>query len=205
MNSRVMLLSVCLLAWTAQASETRVQLWKWTDANGVVHYSDVPGPGAVRVGVSVDQGSGGDSASSSDAEQGSDASAGSEGGEGSYVPPASSIYRSLTIQSPDDQASFFDANAVVNVQIGLEPALAKGDSIYLFLDGKRVTDGGNAMAYSLSNIVRGEHRLQAIVYDADGVEKIRSAPVTIYMKQPTVIPPNAVGPDLRPKPTPRGN
>ena len=205
MNSRVMLLSVCLLAWTAQASETKVQLWKWTDANGVVHYSDVPGPGAVRVGVSVDQGSGGDSASSSDAEQGSDASAGSEGGEGSYVPPASSIYRSLTIQSPDDQASFFDANAVVNVQIGLEPALAKGDSIYLFLDGKRVTDGGNAMAYSLSNIVRGEHRLQAIVYDADGVEKIRSAPVTIYMKQPTVIPPNAVGPDLRPKPTPRGN
>ena len=200
MNSRLLLVSACLLAWTALADQSRVQLWKWTDANGVVHYSDVPGPGAVRVGVSVDQGSGGDSVSSADAGQDSGAADGAEGGEGSYVPPASSSYRSLSIQSPDDQASFFDANAVVSVQIASDPGLAKGDSVYLFLDGKRVADGGNAMAYSLSNIPRGEHRLQAIIYDQDGVEKIRSAPVTIYMKQPTVIPPNAVGPALQPKP-----
>lgn len=88
----------------------------------------------------------------------------------------------------------------MSVQLSADPALQKGDSLYLYLDGRKVSDSGGVTTYSLSSIPRGEHTLQAIIYDSDGAEKIRSPTVTIYMKQPTIIPPNAVGPNLQPKP-----
>lgn len=201
MNSRLLLVSACLLAWTAQTDAAQVQLWKWTDANGVVHYSDVPGPGAVRVDVAVNPGTSQPSAPASGSEEGSGR------GEG-YVQPSIVPYRSLSIDSPADQTSFFDADTVVSVQLSADPALQKGDSLYLFLDGRKVSDSGGITTYSLSSIPRGEHTLQAVIYDSDGAEKIRSSTVTIYMKQTTVIPPNAVGPNLKPpppKPKPKGS
>ncbi|MDH4053308.1 MAG: DUF4124 domain-containing protein, partial [Rubrivivax sp.] len=48
MNTRVLLLG-CLLALSVQAQESKRELWKWKDANGVTQYSDRPVPGATRV------------------------------------------------------------------------------------------------------------------------------------------------------------
>ena len=197
MNSRLLLVSACLLAWTTQAGAAQVQLWKWTDANGVVHYSDVPGPGAVKVDVAVNPVS---------TPQGLPAATGTAEGTGtgeSYVPPALAPYRSLTITAPADQTSYFEADSVVSVQLNSDPSLMKGDALYLFLDGRKVSDSGGITSYSLSSIPRGEHTLQAVIYDSDGAEKIRSSSITFYMKQPTAIPPNAVGPNLKPPPPPK--
>jgi hypothetical protein len=196
MKTRLSLLACCLLAFAVQAQDTKVQMWKWTDANGVVHYSDVPGPGAVMVDVNVAHGQ--PAATSSSRGEGQ--------AEGEDAPPpaaAAGTYSSLKIVKPENGASYFEADAVVDVQMSSSPNLADGDSIYLYLDGNRVGNSGRALGYSLHNIDRGEHSLSSVIVDQYGKEKIRSEPVVFYMKQPGVNSPAAVGPAMTPRPKPR--
>jgi hypothetical protein len=196
MNTRLLLLAACLLAFVSQAQESKVQMWTWKDANGVVHYSDTPGPGAVKVDINVSPGQ--------------PAAAPPVPGTkpGSPAPPAAeaTVYTSLAIVQPANEASYFDADAVVDVQINSDPSLAEGDSLYLYLDGKRVGNSGDAQSYSLPNVERGAHSLNAVIFDAQGKEKIRSQPVVFFMKQHTIIPPAHPAPGVqpRPKPTPHG-
>lgn len=188
MKTRLPLLALCLLAAVAQAQESKVRMWMWKDANGVVHYSDVPGPGAVPVDIAVSQGQAGASAPSGSRD------------EGSSAPAASAGYNSLQIVLPANETSYFDADSVVEVQIAADPFLRPGDSIHLYLDGQRVGNSGEATSYSLSSIDRGTHTLTAVIFDSQGNEKIRSGPVVFYMKQTTIGAPAAVGPNLKPPP-----
>ncbi len=208
MKIRFPLLACCLLAFAVQAQETKVQMWKWTDANGVVHYSDVPGPGAVQVGISVSQGQSGSAPPARSAGEGEGGSYSGEGNEDTSSASDQS-YTSLQIVKPENGASFFAADSVVTVQINPSPALMPGDTVRLYLNGERVGDSNTALAYTLQNVVRGEHSLTSAIYDRQGNERIRSQPVTFYMKQPTINSPAAVGPNVppnpgRPRPTPRG-
>lgn len=199
MKIRFPLLACCLLAFAVQAQETKVTMWKWTDANGVVHYSDVPAPGAVQVGLTVSQGQPGSAPPVPNTGYGE-----SEGGDGGTRGGASQAsdqtYTSLEIVKPENGASYFEADSVVTVQISPNPALAAGDGVYLYLDGARVGDSDTALGYTLQNVVRGQHTLASAIYDGQGNEKIRSQPVTFYMKQATINSPAAVGPNVPPKP-----
>jgi len=195
MKTRILVLASCLLAFASQAQESKKELWTWRDANGVVHFSDTPGPGAKRVDLVVTgPPSGGATAAAT-------ASA-------SAPPPAAPVttYNLLEIWQPENGASFFDADATVNVRIRTEPAVAEGDTLRLFLDGLRVEGADNLLDYTFQNLERGTHSITATIRDAKGVEKIRSQPVVFYMKQNTIIAPRAVGPGVRPvpRPTPRG-
>lgn len=193
MKTRMPLLALCLLAYASQAQESKVELWKWTDANGVVHYSDTPGPGAVRVDLAVPQGQPSTPAPTATQASGS-------------TQVATPNYKSLTIVAPTDQTSYFDADSVVNVQIDSSPELLEGDQIYLYVDGQRYGSSGDAYTYSVPNLPRGSHTLRAVIFDDAGNEKIRSSLVTVYLKQPTANNPLNVGPSLRPpppKPTPK--
>jgi hypothetical protein len=195
MKTRLLLLALCLPAFLAQAQDAQVQMWMWKDANGVVHYSDVPGPGAVKVGISV-------SPSQPDAESpAQDASSVSAAPEPAQV----TNYGSLQIVSPENEASYFAADSVVEVQIETDPPLMDGDSLFLYLDGNRVGNSGDATSYSLSSIDRGAHTLVAAIFDAQGKQKIRSPQVVFFMKQTTIKSPDAVGPKLKPPPRPRPN
>lgn len=196
MKARILLLACCLLAFASEAQQSKVQIWMWKDANGVVHYSDVPGPGAVRVDIAVSQGQPGAAPSSGDTTAGT---------TGPAAPPATATYNSLRIVQPANETSYFEADSVVDVQVESDPPLADGDALYLFLDGQRVGNSGDALAYALSSVDRGAHSLTAAIFDSKGKEKIRSQSVVFYMKQPTVNAPAAVGPNLKPppRPTPR--
>jgi hypothetical protein len=197
MKTRILVLASCLLAFASQAQQSTKELWTWRDANGVVHFSDTPGPGAKRVDLVVP---------------------GAPSGGATVQPPVTpsavakppaapgTTYSSLEIWQPENGASFFDADATVNVRIRSEPALAEGDTLRLFLDGIRVEGADNSFDYTLENLDRGTHSITAMIRDATGNEKIRSQPVVFYMKQNTIIAPRAVGPGVRPvpRPTPRG-
>ena len=195
MKTRILVLASCLLAFASQAQESKKELWTWRDANGVVHFSDTPGPGAKRVDLVVTgPPSGGAPA----------AAAASTSAQPTAAPVTT--YNLLEIWQPENGASFFDADATVNVRIRTEPAVAEGDTLRLFLDGMRVDGADNLLEYTFQNLERGTHSITATIRDAKGVEKIRSQPVVFYMKQNTIIAPRAVGPNLRAptRPTPRG-
>lgn len=206
MKTRFPLLACCLLAFAVQAQESKVQMWKWTDSNGVVHYSDVPAPGAVQIGVTVSKEQAGAAAQPGGGRYGEGEGYDAAGSDGASQ-ASDQAYASLAIVSPENGASYFEADSIVAVQISPSPALADGDSIHLYMDGKRVGDSDTALGYTLQNVDRGEHTLSSAIYDAQGRQKIRSQPVTFYMKQPTVNSPDAVGPNVpakpgRPRPTP---
>ena len=193
MKTRFLLLALCLPALLAQAQESKVEMWMWKDANGVVHYSDVPGPGAKKVGIDV-------APAQPDTAPARQATP-PPGAE--QEPVQATSYESLQIVSPANEASYFDADALVDVQIESDPALMDGDTLHLYLDGKRVGNSGDATSYSLSSIDRGAHTLVAVIFDAQAKEKIRSAQVVFFMKQNTINSPAAVGPKLKPPPRPR--
>lgn len=195
MKTRILVLASCLLAFASQAQESTKELWTWRDANGVVHFSDTPGPGAKRVDLVVTGPPSGGATAAATAST-------------PAPPPAATVttYNLLEIWQPENGASFFDADATVNVRIRSEPVLAEGDTLRLFLDGMRVEGADNLLDYTFENLERGTHSITATIRDAKGVEKIRSQPVVFYMKQNTIIAPRAVGPNLRAptRPTPRG-
>lgn len=192
MNTRVLLLG-CLLALSVQAQESRRELWTWTDANGVTHFSDRPEPGARRVEITT-------MTPPASAATPSAAAAARTGRADAAV-----TYQSLEIWQPEEDASFFGADATVSVRMRSDPALASGDRLSLYLDGRRVEGAPNSYEHTLANLSRGAHSLSAVIVDAQGNERIRSAPRVFHVRQPSVNPPAAVGPNLRPPgtPTPR--
>lgn len=196
MKTRIVVLASCLLAFAAQAQEAKKELWMWKDANGVIHYSDVPGPGAKKVDLTVIE---------AQPRPATPAASPASGLPDSSAPVAPVRYTTLEILQPENESSFFEADATVQVSIRSDPDLAEGDQLVLYLDGRVVGGPGSSFEHTLSNLDRGAHLLAARIVDSRGREKIRSKDVTIYIKQVTTIPPRAVGPNLRPppRPTPR--
>ncbi|HWS76264.1 MAG TPA: DUF4124 domain-containing protein [Quisquiliibacterium sp.] len=191
MNTRVLLLG-CLLALSVQAQESKRELWKWKDANGVTQYSDRPVPGATKVELYTS------------APAPAAAPAARPVTPAAQVKPAAGVqYQSLEIWQPESGESFFGADATVNVRMRSEPSLAAGDRLLLYLDGKLVEGAANSYEHTLSNLERGVHSLAAVILDDKGNEKIRSEPRVFHIKLPTTVEPRAVGPALRPQPPPR--
>ncbi|HSQ69109.1 MAG TPA: DUF4124 domain-containing protein [Steroidobacteraceae bacterium] len=182
-----------LLALAAVAQETKRDVWVWTDQNGVMQYSDRPVPGARKLLLST---------ASPEPPPAPAASA---------VAPATAAkstveqveYQSLEIWQPENGESFFGADATVDVRMRTEPAVADMDTLRLYLDGKLVEGATDSLEYTLSDLERGAHSITAVITDDRGNEKIRSEPRVFHIKQPTVIQPRAVGPNIQPKPTPR--
>lgn len=196
MGTRLLVLA-WLLALVAGASygATR-EMWMWVDANGVTHYSDRPVPGAKLVSITSIE---------------------PVGSSQRVVPPASSTtskptnraasatqYQLLEFFEPQNDESFFGADAVVDVRLRSEPELAAGDQLRVYLDGKLLEGQQEGLEYSLSGLERGAHSLAAQIVDAQGNEKVRAEPLTFHIRQPTVVPTRNVGPNLRPpRPQPR--
>jgi hypothetical protein len=198
MNTRALLLAGLLFALSSAAQDSRRELWMWKDANGVTHYSDRPVPGARKVELSHV----------------------SEPQEATVpVSPAGPVptedeeeavpveYRLLEFRQPTEGQTFFGADAAVDVQLRMEPQLAEGHRLALYLDGTLVGGAANSTSYTIGNLPRGEHTLTAVIQDERGNDLLRSQPRTFNVRQPTTIPPAAVGPNLRPppKPAPRPN
>jgi hypothetical protein len=181
---------LCTLSVAVQGS-TR-ELWTWTDANGVTHFSDMPVQGAKKIQLT-----------------GFGAPAPAASGQPAPAAPAAASrndvaanYRSIEIQQPAESDSFFGADAMVNIAVETDPALAPDHRIAVFLNGRPVQSPSNSLQYTLSGLPRGTHTLSAVIQDAQGTELLRSATRTFYVQQPSVNPPAAVGPGVRPRPTP---
>lgn len=198
MRTRVLVLAAMLCATSVYAQDSKRELWTWTDANGVTHFSDRPFPGARRIEMTT--------SSTPAPAAGPAPAAPSESAARRAAPTVE--YRSLEIWEPEQDASFFGADAAVNVRMRLEPDLAPGHRLFLFLDGQRVEGPTDALEHTLTGLSRGTHSLMAVIWDAGSTELFRSQPRVFHVRQPTVNSPAAVGPNPRPqppRPAPRPN
>jgi hypothetical protein len=152
--------------------------WTWTDANGTVHFSDRPEPGARQVELAGAQGFG----------SGVPARAAplvTSGGD-----PAA-LYQVIDIVSPAQQETLWNIGTVLNVQVRFQPALQPGHRYDLLLDGQRRNVNTTNPRVALPDVVRGTHTLEIVVFDGAGAELARSPARTFFVQQTSVLNPNS--------------
>jgi Domain of unknown function (DUF4124) len=188
---RTAVLVFALLVSLAAAAE---DIWRWVDRDGVVHYSDRPAPGAEKIDLKVQ----------TYTPPPAPAAASVQPAE-SRKPTEPVTYRSVEIWEPAQDQAIVNMGGNLSVRMRVDPELAPGDSIYLYVDGQRYDDAAhNALDIDLTDVPRGSHTLAAVVTDPQGKTLIQSPPVVFHIVQTSVATPPQ-GPALRLKPKPHGN
>ena len=154
--------------------------WTWVDANGTVHFSDRPEPGARQVELGGAQGFGSAAAPVVTAPR--------PASPRQQVAP--SRYQA-DIVSPAEQETLWNTGGVVNVQTRVQPGLQPGHRYDLLLDGQRRNAPTTSASVALADVFRGTHTLQIVVIDAAGAELTRSAARTFFVQQTSVLNPNS--------------
>ena len=72
------------------------------------------------------------------------------------------------------------------VQAAWTPRLASGETLQLLLDGEPVGAPQRIANWQLTNVYRGQHRLQVVRLDESGTQLDTSAASTVYVMRPTV-------------------
>jgi hypothetical protein len=168
------LVALCLLAiggWAAAAT-----LYKWVDAQGVVHYSDTPHEGAEKIQVSGAQ-----------TYHNTPAPAVPGAALAPPAPPgASAGYVSCAIASPGADTNLF-APQSVEVSVRASPGLHAGDSISVYMDGQPLAPlGSDGTRFQVVSPDRGEHTLTARILGPDGAVMCNAAPVIFSIQRPSV-------------------
>jgi Domain of unknown function (DUF4124) len=163
-------------AFAALAADAAT-VYKSVDANGVVHFSDQPSPGAQKIVTSAPN------SSDSNAQPRARPTA----------PPPSGQqpihYNQVNISAPADGQTFFP-DQPVNVSVQTEPPLGPGAQVSWQLNGRELTEWGpTASGGSLANLERGSYTLTCSVTDPVSGESRSSSTVTFNVRLPSLLAP----------------
>jgi hypothetical protein len=187
-----------LLSALAVHSASAAPAWTWVDAQGQVHYSDRPVPGARQIDLPGAQSFPGGVRTTNRAPRNS-------------ADPAGGAYQALNIVSPAPQETLWNIGANLNVLVELAPNLRPGHRIDVTLDGQRANLNSTRLQFALPNVFRGAHALQAHVIDEAGQVVQSSPPVQFVVQQTSTQNPNSIPGQSNnnrpspqpPRPTPR--
>lgn len=168
-----------LLALAGNAVAQTQTTYRWVDAQGVVHYSDTPQPGAQVIQLP----------SAQTYRAPPPPAAASNSAASGAADDAASPYQSCGISEPAAEASFFAPDSVP-VTVQLAPGLRPGDQLAVTLDGSPLAPTApGGVTYQVPGPDRGAHTLSAMVRDSDGKPVCRSPPVTFYVRRPSMLAP----------------
>jgi len=172
MKRHSLALALCfVVAFSAQGA-----FFKWTDADGVVHYSDHREKGAVRVDLPEPTVYAPPPLPSLQGQ----AKSPPEDSE----PPVS--YEHFAILAPTQGQYLRNATGEVDVRFDLKPALQAGHRIQLALDGVGAQQSVTSTHALLKNVYRGPHSLFAEVIDQRGATVVSAEPVRFFLFVETV-------------------
>jgi hypothetical protein len=172
-----------LLAGLAAFGGQAAVVYKWTDAQGVVHYSDQSVPGAEKIYTA-----GGTSASASGTPAASSSSA-----AGAKKEAAGLAYTEFAIVAPSAEQTFF-GDEVVAVNLSLDPGLKPEQAITWHLNGKDLDQGPAATHFSLPHLDRGAYVIAATITDEASGESRTCDSVTFSVRQPSELSPQHKNP-----------
>jgi Domain of unknown function (DUF4124) len=157
-------------------------VYKWTDADGVVHYSDQSIPGAEKIYTTS-------SAANPSVPAGRPAVAPT-----AKTPTSGLQFERLTISSPNAEETFF-GDEVINVGLTVEPALKDNQIVTWHLNGRQLENQGPADThFSLQSLSRGTYAIAATVTDQGTGETQSTDSVTFYVRQPSALSPQHKAP-----------
>ncbi|RUR08274.1 DUF4124 domain-containing protein [Legionella sp. km772] len=152
------------------------QVYKWTDSQGVVHFSDTPHSGAETIN-NIQTQSYSTPAPTTSATM---PAISNEGGKNKKV------YSKIAILQPKDQATIRNNQGYVVVFTEVLPKLFPGNKLQIIFDGKAQGDPQESLMFQLNGIYRGTHTIAVQIVDENG-DVIKTSPrVVIYMQRPRV-------------------
>ncbi|THB68671.1 MAG: DUF4124 domain-containing protein [Gammaproteobacteria bacterium] len=151
-------------------------VYKWTDKNGKIHYSDTPRDTQSKE-IELPEAS-------------------------SYTPPPSYNtgineektkeeqkkevkYQEIKISSPENDQAVHSAPGSVTINVSVTPALQSSHKVVIYIDGKKLSEGGSASA-TIQNVDRGTHTVKAEIVDESGKKLISSKSSTFHLIRPVV-------------------
>jgi Domain of unknown function (DUF4124) len=155
-------------------------VYKWTDENGVVHYSDQPHANAQKIQLQQAQ-------TYTSTQPG--VSTGAATAPAAPPPAAPSGYRGCAVVEPQADQSFANLDSIT-VVVQTDPPLRAGDQIFVTYDGQPLN--GNAATggrFTISPVERGTHTVQAVVRDSEGAVLCQAPGVTFNVHQPSILNP----------------
>jgi hypothetical protein len=178
---RNILILILLLPAFANAAE----VYRWTDADGEVHYSDRPKEGAEVITIEAAPMFSAPAPAPTTSSSSSNTSSRDAGGDKG---PAYSLFEIVT---PEREEVLWNTGGELNVALRLTPRLQSGHTVSVFLDGEpvRKLPRGSTRA-QLSDVFRGTHTLHAEVQDRGGAAVATTDPVQFTVQQTSVQNPN---------------
>jgi hypothetical protein len=171
-----------LLSALSATTASGAPAWTWTDANGQVHFSDRPVPGARQIDLAGAQGFGAAA---------TPARTNTNGAPTAAQPGTTAPYRAINILSPSEQQTLSGTGGNLAVRVAFQPALQAAHRFDLALDGQRRNLNTANQQQALTEVFRGAHTLQVIVLDAAGAELMRSPVRNFVIQQASVQNPNS--------------
>jgi Domain of unknown function (DUF4124) len=166
-----------LAAFAAQAAV----IYKWTDSDGVIHYSDQPVPGAEKI-FTASGPTPGRSVSSA-----RPTNAGAPAPKKNVAPGLE--YSQFAITSPLPDQTFF-GDDVISVHLALEPSLKPGQTVTWHLNGRQLDDQPpTATQLTLPHLDRGTYAIAATVTDQTTGASLSTDSVSFFVRQPSELSP----------------
>lgn len=176
---RLIPFSLALALVFGGASAPAATMYRWVDAQGVVHYSDQPQPGAQKVQVQEAQ--------TYKAPPIPKIASPSSAAPNSEEAQARYAYQ-CSITAPTAEQSFFNPETV-DISISVTPSPGRGDRLQVTLDGNALPLSGNGA--TLQAPERGAHTITASVQSSDGKTMCRAQPVTFNVERPSALSPQS--------------
>jgi hypothetical protein len=170
--------TIIILISTLAAGSVLAQAYKWTDEEGVVHYSDRPQEGAEEVVLP-------DAPRRPPQAAAAARTAATEAAPEGAEEAGPFRYESLIIGAPLAEETLWNIEGVLNVTLNLQPALQPGHRIRIYFDG--TPRYVNRLSFELDQVYRGVHNIQAEIVDESGAMMIRSMPNRFYVQQNTIV------------------
>lgn len=163
-------------------------VYRHVDANGNVVYSDEPGQGS-RIDLKpitvVDP---------------AEVESRSRPADSTTTSPSAVDYDRFAIASPSNGETLpTGQGGNVQVQLAIEPELQPGDRVQLRVDGEVSQSPMHTSVFALSQLERGEHRIQAELLDTQGRVRLSTPAITLYVQRASVnLPSNPNNPNRNP-------
>jgi hypothetical protein len=150
-------------------------VYKWVDADGVVHFSDQPVPGAEKI------------TTSGSSTHGILSQPMTGGGAQSEKNKPHTVQHAVISSPTPDQT--FTGGEQVSASVSVDPPLTPTQSVSWTLNGAPIGQSSNATQLSLPDLPRGTYTLTATVSDSVSGESISADPVTFNVVRPSVLSP----------------
>ncbi|HBD7470011.1 TPA: DUF4124 domain-containing protein [Legionella pneumophila] len=153
------------------------QIYKWTDSQGVVHFSDKPHQGAEKIKIPEAQ---------TYTPPANETGGSSEQEQKSVKQEDQEKYTKLEIIQPQNEATIRNNQGYVVVAVQIEPDLSPGNNLQLIFDGAPLGEPQPNLIFQLNGIYRGSHTIAVQVLNDKGDVLKVSDSITIFMHNPRV-------------------